>query len=109
MESFQRGLTALATRARGGEPTAARQFRQAIEPHLTRIVGHVLRGGQGPGQLAQQIFAAVADVQAFGDPDAHDDVDALARQVAGRLCDSAVGRLQPGYVSDCAARETVRF
>src|SRR5438477_6813080 len=91
-------LLALKARVLRGEPGAAEEFRQALEPYLPLIVRRALRPGAQATSQTCWIHAEANRVQER-DPDLAPDSAALAEEVAHRLSARAIDRLQS--VSRC--------
>jgi hypothetical protein len=101
MYEYSEELKQLAERARNGESEAARQLKQALQPHLQRIVRRTVRAGADDSPLNRRILADA------GSPRRPSDDERRIGQTASRLCASLIERLTSARPARQLMKETV--
>jgi hypothetical protein len=93
MSVYDNPLNTLAARVRGGDPTAVVGLRKQLEPCITQVVHQVLRAGPGRSALDRRIAQELAHSERTH-PGGPRDRQALAAQVARRVCTVVIDRLR---------------
>jgi hypothetical protein len=107
MPVYDDPLTSLAACVRGGDQAALAGLRQELEPRLTRVVQQVMRLGPGRSALDRKIARELA-VSARTHPGSPRDGQALAAQVAGRVCAAVLDGLRAPAPRPQGFKDTVR-
>lgn len=100
-------LHTLASRVGKGDRAAASVLRDRFERQLVFIVRRTMRHGGGSSPLAQRIVAEARRLAPAGWATETVDQEHLANQVARRICDSVLDRLQPAPAVTWTARDTI--
>src|SRR5262249_29215472 len=107
MSVYDNPLNSLAARVRGGDATALSGLRNELEPRITQVVQQVLRIGPGRSALDRQIARELAlSERAY--PGGPGDRQALAAQVARRVCAVVIDRLRNNPRGPEGLKDTVR-
>jgi hypothetical protein len=107
MPVYDDPLTSLTARARGGDSVALAGLRDELEPRITRVVQQVMRIGPGGSALDRKIARELA-LSARTHPDGSRDGQALATQVARRVCAAVLAGLRAPSLRPEGLRDTVR-
>jgi hypothetical protein len=94
MHFYSNVFAKLASQVRHGDLQARQRFQQELESVMVLMVRQILRGGAGATSIARRILAMARRLRAGGH-DMVDDSDDFVRQVAHKVCDEVVARLQP--------------
>jgi hypothetical protein len=107
MPAYDDPLNSLAACARGGDHATLAGLREELEPRLTRVVQQVMRVGPGRSALDRKIARELA-VSARTHPDGPRDGQALAAQVARRVCAAVLAGLRAPTPRPQGLKDTVR-
>jgi hypothetical protein len=97
----------LAAQVSRGDPDARTELRQKLEPHMARLVRRAMRLRTDTSPLARRIYATAHATATNHPTTTVGGREGLVSQVARSMCESLLGRLQPGTALVPEMQDTV--